>query len=119
MISHSKTSLDRVDLGYSDPSDAAANRAGQDGDLQQRVRLFLEASNLPGLRHIQVEVQDDTVILRGQVRTFYEKQLASRLSRRVAGVIHVVDSIEVRGYVPRIEPGRTKSRRNSQPPRLR
>jgi CO dehydrogenase/acetyl-CoA synthase epsilon subunit len=88
--------------------------------LRQRVRLFLTGSNLPGLRHIDVEVHGDTVILNGSVRTFYEKQLAVRLSRRVAGVIHVVDSIEAWGYLPHAESRATALRsaeQNSARPR--
>ena len=71
-----------------------------DDDLAQRVRLFLASSNIPALRHLSVEVEKDTVLLRGQVQTYYEKQLAVEFSRRVAGVIRVVDWIEVRGYTP-------------------
>ena len=71
--------------------------------LRQRVRLFLSGSNQPGLRHIEVDAHGDTVTLSGSVRTFYEKQLAVRLSRRVAGVIHVVDSLEAWGYRPQAE----------------
>ncbi len=72
-------------------------------DLSQRVRLFLIGSNVPGLRHIAVEVEGTTVTLRGAVRTFYEKQLAVRLCRRVAGVIQVIDLVEAVGYRPRGE----------------
>ena len=73
-------------------------------ELEQRVQLFLASSNLPALRHLAVEIDGDTVILRGQVQTFYEKQLAVEFSRRVAGVIRVVDLVEVRGYAPRVDP---------------
>jgi len=72
-------------------------------DLKRRVQLFLESYNIPGLRHLTVEVDGDTVLLRGRVGTFYEKQLAGKCSRRVAGVIHVVDLIEVASYAPRLD----------------
>ncbi len=81
---------------------AGASAAAND-ELLRRVRQFLIGSNLPGLRHIVVEVEGDTVVLWGSVRMFYEKQLAVRLSRRVAGVIQVVDLIEAWGYMPRAE----------------
>ena len=78
----------------------------QEADLSQRVLLFLASSNVPGLRHVKVDVEGDTVILNGRVNSFYEKQLAAECSRRVAGVIHVVDLLEVCGYTPRPQVGR-------------
>ena len=71
-----------------------------DEQLQQRVRLFLSTSSIPALRRIRVNVEADTVVLAGQVNSFYEKQLAAEFTRRVAGVIHVVDLIDVRSYAP-------------------
>jgi osmotically-inducible protein OsmY len=105
------TVVDRAETRGSSTSEtiAGASAAAND-ELLQRVRLFLIGSNLPGLRHIAVEADGDTVILRGSVRTFYEKQLAVRLSRRVAGVIQVVDEIEAWGYMPRAEREGTDAR---------
>ena len=95
----------------------AAIPAAKD-ELSQRVRLFLNGSNVPGLRHVGVEVEGNTVTLRGAVRTFYEKQLAVRLCRRVAGVIQVIDLVEAVGYRPRgeregtdVRPAADKTRR--------
>lgn len=64
-------------------------------DLQKRVCQFLIAANVPALRHIDVEVQHDSVILNGRVQTFYEKQMATEFARRVAGVVNVVNLIDV------------------------
>jgi len=69
-------------------------------DLRRRVQLFLHNSNLPGLRHINIDVDGGHVVLSGQVQTFYERQLAGEFSRRVAGVLQVSDQLEVRGYAP-------------------
>jgi len=77
----------------------------EDEALSERVRLFLASSNIPALRHLSVEVDGDTVLLRGGVQTYYEKQLAAEFSRRVAGVIRVDNRIDVRGYAPRIGAG--------------
>jgi osmotically-inducible protein OsmY len=66
-----------------------------EAELELRVRNFLEGRNIPGLRRIGVEAVAGQVTLRGRVRTFYEKQLAIHCCQRVAGVIHVVDAIEV------------------------
>ena len=76
-------------------------------DLRRRVVLFLASCNVPGLRHLTVKVDGDTVLLSGRVKTFYEKQLATECSRRVAGVIHVVDLVEVVEYAPRKEKARS------------
>ncbi len=115
MISHSKAASEKLAQGKDETlSESTVHspdaEAVTDEDLRRRVRLFLIGSNLPGLRHIEPEVHGDTVILKGSVRTFYEKQLAVRLSRRVAGVIHIVDSIEASGYPPRSEPARSSHR---------
>ena len=64
-------------------------------DLSWRVGLFLANANMPALRRIRVDVEGDTVILIGRVRTFYERQIAVERSRRVAGVIQIEDQIEV------------------------
>lgn len=91
-------------------------RMYSDQDLQQRVILFLAASNLPALRRIKVDVEGDAIILRGEVQTFYEKQLTLEFTKRVAGVIRVVDLIEVGGYVPLVEGARTGYSRPSGVP---
>ena len=64
-------------------------------DLEGRVRLFLSSANRPSLRQIEVDVSGDSVVLSGCVQTFYEKQLASEFARRVAGVVRVVNQVEV------------------------
>ncbi len=71
-------------------------RRGED-DLAMRVRNFLDGRNIPGLRRLGVTVSAGQVTLFGRVRTFYEKQLALHCCQRVAGVIHVIDAIEVGG----------------------
>jgi osmotically-inducible protein OsmY len=64
-------------------------------DTLERVRLFLSASGMPALRRLQVDENGDAIELRGQVPTFYEKQVATECARRVAGVIRVVNLIVV------------------------
>ena len=82
--------------------------------LKQRVRLFLASSNIPTLRHVDVEIGGDAVLLRGKVRSYYEKQIALQFASRVAGVIRVIDLIEVHAYVPlakmrRVNPPNTRA----------
>jgi BON domain len=74
-----------------------------DRDLERRVTQFLADRNLPGLRRLGVQSQFGVVTLRGRVRTFYEKQLSGQSARRVAGVVDVIDAIQVTdgvGVVP-------------------
>ena len=50
----------------------------------------------PTLRSVCVEMDGDSVILSGKVRSFYQKQLCISGAQRVAGVYHFVDRIDVR-----------------------
>ena len=74
---------------------ASSCRADHAAELQARVVNFLVGRNLPGLRQVQVEVVGHAVTLRGRVRSFYEKQLAGHCCRRVAGVLEVIDDLQV------------------------
>jgi osmotically-inducible protein OsmY len=69
--------------------------AQTDRDLERRVVSFLHERHVPGLRHLHVEANSGTVILRGRVNSFYEKQLCQHAIRRVAGVVNVVDEVTV------------------------
>ena len=60
------------------------------------MRSFLAGRNIPSLRRLEVEVVAGRVTLRGRLRTYYEKQLALHCCQRVAGVITLVDAMEVR-----------------------
>jgi len=63
-------------------------------ELRQRVVLHLAACRLEfcGLNAI---AKDGTVTLRGELPTFFLRQLAIERTRRVAGVRLLVDRIEV------------------------
>lgn len=74
-----------------------------DADLRRRVISFLAGRHLAALRSIEVEAQGGTVTLRGKVHTFYEKQLTQQCSRRVAGVVRLIDEVDVSGLPPRTE----------------
>ncbi|HWC89236.1 MAG TPA: BON domain-containing protein [Pirellulales bacterium] len=67
----------------------------EDRELERRVKNFLAQRSIPGLRRLTVEVDGHSVLLRGHVRTYYEKQLAVNCCQRVAGVLNVIDWIEV------------------------
>ena len=66
-----------------------------DHDLQRRVVNFLQGWQMPGLRNVEVQVASGTVTLRGTVNSFYEKQLSQQCCRRVAGVLKLVDAVNV------------------------
>lgn len=70
--------------------DAAADR-----DLERRVTSYLHERHLPGLRSLEVKADGGTVRLRGRVRSFYEKQVCSACCQRVAGVVRLIDAVEV------------------------
>ncbi|MCA9266963.1 MAG: BON domain-containing protein [Planctomycetales bacterium] len=76
--------------------DAATN----DMDLVQRVRNFLLSKQMRSLRHVDVAANEGRVVLRGQVGSFYEKQLCLNCARRVAGVAELVDEISVQKLIP-------------------
>ena len=64
-------------------------------DREGRVRQFLALVNRPCLRDIKIQVVGDSVTLSGCVRSFHEKQLATEFVRRVAGVVGVLNRIDV------------------------
>ena len=66
-----------------------------DYDLARRVLSFLAQRQMPALRRILVEVQNGTVVLKGRVQSFYERQLCLSCCQRVAGVVRLIDQIEV------------------------
>lgn len=72
-----------------------SDRADADFDLERRVRNYLRDRHMPTLRYLDVEAQAGIVTLRGTVNTFYEKQLSQQCCRRVAGVIKLIDAIDV------------------------
>lgn len=73
----------------------AVERTSHDMDLERRVISFLWGRHVPSLRHVTVEAADGIVTLRGQVRSYYEKQLCHDCCRRVAGVLRLIDSLNV------------------------
>ncbi len=67
----------------------------EDTDLARRVRNFLQKQIQPGLRALEVEVDHDVVVVRGNVSTHAAQQLAGHCCQRVAGVRRVVNETVV------------------------
>ena len=70
-------------------------KRADDADLKRRVESFLFERNRKALRTVDVDVVQGSVILHGRVNSFYEKQLCLSCCQRVAGVLKLVDEIEV------------------------
>lgn len=78
------------------PVATADGEAGKDSrELRQRVRLFLNTRGIRGVESIDVEVNGATVVLRGRIASAHDRWLCVSCSSRVAGVLHVIDELEV------------------------
>ena len=66
-----------------------------DDDVKQRVSRFLSSRHFPAFRNIDVGVEHGAVTLTGEVESYYEKQVALTSCQRVAGVLTLVDEIDV------------------------
>jgi len=77
-------------MNHNETSNSALDR-----DLEHRVISFLRQSGIATLRRVTVEASAGTVTLYGRVHSFYQRQLCLQCCQRVAGVIRLVDRIEV------------------------
>jgi carbon storage regulator len=66
-----------------------------DRKLERRIRNFLKGLSRPELRDLELEVRNGAAVITGRVRTFYEKQLATSCCQRVAGVLSVLNEVQV------------------------
>lgn len=66
-----------------------------DQDIERRIRNFLQSRNYPALRALEISVESGRAIVTGSVGTFHEKQMATSCCQRVAGVLDVINQIEV------------------------
>ena len=62
-------------------------RTDEDLNLMRRVKNFLHSKQVRSLRQVDVKADHGRVVLRGEVGSFYEKQLCLSCARRVAAVI--------------------------------
>ena len=67
----------------------------QDTDLRERVALLVQQRGLAFDSNVHIEARGGVVTLRGTVPTYYRRQLLYSSARRVAGVLEVVDQLEV------------------------
>ena len=67
-----------------------------DHELKRRIINFFRTCRVPGLKDLEVEANTGTVIIRGVLPSQAAKLLCLECSRHVAGVIKVVDEVQVR-----------------------
>lgn len=77
---------------------SAGNRTS-DLDLERRVLNYLAGRFMPALRRLAIEAEGGIVTVRGQVSSFYEKQIALHCCQRVAGVRELIDAVDVESPV--------------------
>lgn len=75
--------------------DVAHTNGNDDVGLKERVTTFLHQRGEAPLRRLRIDVNDGQVVITGNVRTFYQKQLAGHCCQRVAGVQRVVNNVTV------------------------
>ncbi len=67
-----------------------------DDDLRIRVESFLKSRHFPAFEQLEVKVVDGEVTISGALRSYYEKQVAISSCQRVAGVLALIDNVDVR-----------------------
>lgn len=63
--------------------------------FSERVHGELENNPYVGQRNLRFEAKEGRVVLHGTVHTFYEKQMAQEITRRIDGVDFVDNRVEV------------------------
>jgi osmotically-inducible protein OsmY len=66
-----------------------------DTSLDSLVSTALQESPYLSGRQLRFETQDGRVVLRGTVSSYYQKQMAQETLRRVDGVSHIENHLEV------------------------
>ncbi len=79
----------------STPADELPDSTASDRNLMLRVKDILRQQSFVSQRALAVSVEQGVVVVQGRVPTFYQRQIAVARIHRVAGVIRVIDQIEV------------------------
>jgi len=66
-----------------------------DVEIAEDIRLAMIKKNVHRLRRVDVQVEDGSVVVTGNVSTFYEKQLATSCCWQTAGIRRVVNELVV------------------------
>ena len=68
----------------------------EDQDLEHRLVNFMYGRHVPERESVQLDVHAGTVVVSGRLRSRHSKWLCIECCRHVAGVIKLVDELEVR-----------------------
>ena len=63
--------------------------------LKEQIETNLQKHNRRRVGRIHVQVDAGVAVLKGEVGSYYEKQLALDSCRKVTGVVETIDRIEV------------------------
>lgn len=74
---------------------AAASFGQADYLLADRITTQLAETNRASLKRLSVNVRAGEVTLRGNVSSFYERQIAIQTCRELPGIGRVIDAVEV------------------------
>lgn len=66
-----------------------------DAELKQRIVGYLQQKGYPAIRELTISTDNGLVTLQGKLNSFYEKQLCLSTCQRVAGVVRIIDEMEV------------------------
>lgn len=67
----------------------------ENDDLQRRIVSYLEQRHYPAIRDLKISTHNGAVTLQGKLNSFYEKQICISTCQRVAGVLRIIDEMEV------------------------
>jgi osmotically-inducible protein OsmY len=67
----------------------------RNGDIAAAARNRLQASAYRGVRSIVCDYHEGVLVLRGRVSSYHQKQLAQEAIRRVAGILEIVNAVQV------------------------
>ena len=69
--------------------------ATAESTLHTRISSTIEASPYLKSRNLRFETHEGRVVLRGVVNSYYQKQMAQETLRRVQGIDHIENHLEV------------------------
>ena len=78
----------------------------------QAITECLRAQTYPGMRSLSVDYSDGVVTLRGEVTTYYHKQVAQESVRRIAGIVTIINLVDVRVAKPMTGFSQSSNQRN-------
>lgn len=72
--------------------------------LEQKIHTAIESSPFISQKNLRFETQQGRVILRGEVRSYFHKQMAQEAVRGLDGVKAIENQLEVNCHQSRCDP---------------